>query len=215
MHDPASHAPPSEAEETANTISHGIGALLAVAALVVMVVAAARTGDPWKITAVSVHGASLVLLFTTSTVYHYASSPDAKALLRILDHSAIYLLIAGSYTPFTLVTLRGPLGWTLFGVVWGLAVVGIVAKAKWIGRFEWVSTALYVGMGWLGVLAAGPLVEVLDPAGIRWLLAGGFFYTGGVGFFVWEALRYHHLIWHLFVIAGAACHFVAVLLYVV
>ena len=215
MHEATADEHLSNTEETANIISHGIGVLLAIAALVVMVVKASATGDPWKITAVSVYGASLILLCSTSTVYHYADHPESKKFLRILDHSAIYVLIAGSYTPFTLVTLRGPMGWTLFGILWGLALAGIAFKSMWTGRYEWLSTALYVIMGWLGVIAVGPILQLLAPAAIGWLLAGGLFYTGGVVFFLWEKLPYHHLIWHLLVLAGAACHFVAVLLYVI
>ncbi len=205
---------PTRGEEIANSISHGIGAALAVAGLVVMVVFASLGGDPWRIVALSIYGASLVVLFLTSTLYHSFRKPKVKALFRIFDHSAIYLLIAGTYTPFTLVTLRGPWGWSLFGTVWGLAVLGIVYKAMWLGRFEWISTGLYVVMGWLGVVAARPILSVLDPAGVGWLLGGGVFYTAGVIFFAWEKMPYNHLVWHLFVLAGAACHFVAILRYV-
>jgi len=206
--------PLTSGEETANIVSHGIGLVLAIVALVMLVVKASVGGDPWRIVAMSVYGSTLVLLFAASTLYHSAREPRLRRLLRILDHSSIYLLIAGTYTPFTLVTLRGPWGWSLFGIVWGMAAAGIFYKAYWLGRNAWVSTALYVAMGWLGLVAAGPIISTLDPAGLAWLLGGGLLYTGGVVFFLWERLPFHHLIWHLFVLGGAICHFIAVLLYV-
>jgi hemolysin III len=203
------------AEELANSITHGIGAALGVAALTVLVVYASLAGDPWRIVSTSVYGASLVLLFLASTLYHSFRKPRVKYVFQVLDHAAIFLLIAGTYTPFALVTLRGPWGWTLFGIVWGLAVLGIAFEAGWMGRFPRLSTALYLLMGWVGVLVVWPLWQTLPLGGWGWLVAGGLAYTVGVVFFAWERLPYHHTLWHLFVLAGAACHFFAVFGYVV
>jgi len=194
-------------EELASMITHAIGALLSVAALVVMVVVS--LGDPYRVVSASIFGGTLVLLYGASTVYHSFSTPRLKSFLQILDHACIYLLIAGSYTPLTLVTMRGPWGWSLFGIVWSLAVAGVILKATTRGKRETVlSTVLYLAMGWLVVIALGPLVRSLPPAGLAWLVAGGVCYTLGVGFFAWGRLRYNHAIWHLFVIAGSACHVV-------
>lgn len=198
-------------EERAHALTHGAGALLGALGLAWLVVLAAGHGDPWRVVSVSVYGASLVALFTASAAYHSARHPDTRRLLRIVDHASIYLLIAGSYTPFTLVTLRGPWGWSLFGVVWGAAALGVAAKTVFTGRYEALSIALYVLMGWSGVVAALPLIERLPEGGLPWLVAGGLAYTGGVVFYAWERLPYNHLWWHLAVLAGAACHFFAVL----
>ena len=212
---PATIRVQSAAEELANSITHGIGAALGVAALTVLVVYASLAGDPWRIVATSVYGASLVLLFLASTLYHSFRKPRVKYVFQVLDHAAIFLLIAGTYTPFALVTLRGPWGWTLFGIVWGLAVLGIAFEAGWMGRFPRLSTALYLLMGWVGVIVVWPLWQTLPLGGWGWLVAGGLAYTVGVVFFAWERLPYHHTLWHLFVLAGAACHFFAVFGYVV
>lgn len=204
----------SLAEEVANAISHGIGALAGIAALTVLVVFASLDGDPWRIVAVSIYGASLVLLFGASTVYHAIQNPPVKRIFWVMDHMAIYLLIAGTYTPFMLVTLRGPWGWSIFGVVWGLALIGLVYQAFFIGRFPWVSVALYVAMGWVGIIAAWPIVTSLPLAGVGLVLLGGVLYTIGVAFFRWHSLPFHHLIWHLFVLGGATAQFLAVWWYV-
>lgn len=189
-------------------ITHALGAALSVAALVVMVVCAG--GDAFRIVAAAVFGTTLVLLYTSSAIYHSFSSPRLKNFFQILDHSCIYLLIAGSYTPLALISLRGPWGWSLFGTVWFLAFAGVVLKSVLRkNREAWWSTALYVAMGWLVVVAAGPLLRSLPPAGLAWLVAGGLCYTLGVVFFVWQRLRFNHAIWHLFVLAGSACHVVA------
>jgi len=203
----------SKGEEIANAVSHGIGAVLAIAGLVGLVAVAARRGDPWAVVSSAVFGTTLVLLYTASTLYHAIPHPGAKRILRILDHSAIYLLIAGTYTPFTLGPLRGPWGWALFGVVWTGAVAGVVFKSVAIGRAPILSTGLYVLMGWSVVFAFGPLVRVLAPGGVALLVAGGVAYTAGLVFFAWERLRYGHFVWHLFVLAGSVCHYFAVLLY--
>lgn len=200
-------------EEIANSVTHGAGLLASIAALVLLVVWAAATGDPWRITAASVYGATLVLLYATSTLYHALPTARVKVLFQRLDHAAIYLLIAGTYTPFVLVTLRGGWGWSLFGVVWGLAILGVVFKSVFGVRLAVLSTVLYVVMGWLVLIAAAPLAAALPPGGVRWLVAGGVLYTVGVVFFAWNRLRYSHAVWHLFVLAGSAAHFCAVAQY--
>ena len=202
------------AEEVASSITHAAGGLLAVAALTLMVAVAARGGDARRVVAVGVYGATLVFMYVASTAYHLVRPPRAKRVLRILDHASIYLLIAGTYTPVTLVSLRGGWGWSLFGVVWGLALVGVVLKAFFVDRHEVLSTSLYVAMGWIVLVAAKPLLASLPPAGVAWLLGGGLAYTAGVAFFVWDLLPFNHAIWHLFVVAGSVCHFFCVLLYV-
>ena len=196
-------------EEIANSITHGVGAALSVAGLVVMVVVAALRGTSWHVVACAVYGASLVLLYLSSTLYHGLANGRAKRLFQILDHSSIYILIAGTYTPFTLVTLRGAWGWAMFGVIWTLAVVGIVFKCFFIGQWRVLSTTVYVLMGWFAVVAIRPLLRALPWQGFLWLLAGGLFYTVGVVFFAWRR-KYSHTIWHLFVLAGSGCHFFAV-----
>ena len=204
----------SPGEELANTITHGVALLASLAALPVLVVAAARRGDSWQVIATAIFGATLILLYLASTLYHVLPSPRAKQVLRVIDHSAIYLLIAGTYTPFTLGVLRGPWGWTLFGTIWALALFGVAAKWSIGFRYPRLSTALYVAMGWLVVVAVRPLVAHVAPAGLAWLLAGGLCYTGGVVFYATDTrMRYGHAIWHLFVMAGSACHFAAVLGY--
>jgi len=202
-------------EEVAHAVTHGVGLLAAIAGLVILLVEAAATRDPWRITACAVYASTLVLLYGTSTLYHALSATRARAILRVLDHSAIFLLIAGTYTPFALVSLRGPWGWTLLGIVWGLAALGITAKAVFGTRWPVFSTVIYVGMGWVVVVAVKPLVAHVPPAAIAWLLAGGIAYTGGVVFYAWTKLRFSHAIWHLFVLAGSVCHYVAVIRYVV
>lgn len=202
-------------EEWANTLTHGLGVVLSVAGLVAMVVKSAQYGDGWQITSTAIFGVTLVLLYTASTAYHAAKTDRMKLLLRKCDHAAIFLLIAGSYTPFVLVTLRGPWGWSLFGVVWGLAVVGVGLKFWFAGRFRYVSTGIYLGMGWLVVIAIKPLLAALSKAGFIWLLVGGGCYTFGAAFYLWKRLRYHHAIWHGWVLAGSVCQWIAVYGYVI
>jgi hemolysin III len=202
-------------EEVAHSVTHGIGLLGAVAGLFLLVVLAAATHDPWRITACAIYASTLVLLYGTSTLYHALSATRARNVFRVLDHSAIYLLIAGTYTPFALVSLRGPWGWTLLAIVWSLALAGVTMKAVFGARWPIISTALYIAMGWVVIIAVKPLVAHVPPAGIAWLVAGGLAYTGGVVFYAWTKLRYSHAIWHLFVLAGSACHYIAVVLYVV
>lgn len=203
----------SVGEEIANAVSHGVGLLLAVIAALVLVVAAVQRSEA-ELVGASIFGTTMVLMYLTSTLYHALPMNRAKRLFRILDHGAIFLLIAGTYTPFTLGPLRGAWGWTLLGSVWTLAVAGVVIKAIGGLRYPKLSTTLYITMGWLVILAIEPLRLKLPVAGFYWLLGGGIAYTAGIAFFAPKRLRYSHFVWHLFVIAGTACHFAAVLLYV-
>ncbi|MBI2516514.1 MAG: hemolysin III family protein [Opitutae bacterium] len=201
-------------EEIAHAVTHGIGAVLCVAGLVLLVVAAVQRGDAWHVTSAAIYGATLVLLYTASTLYHSLPGERAKRLLQKFDHAAIYLLIAGTYTPFTLVTLRGPWGWSLFGVIWGLALIGVVLKLRAVGRRDVLSTVLYVVMGWLVLIALKPLVAALPGSGLGWLVAGGVCYTVGALFYLWERLPYNHAVWHVWVLGGSVCHWAAVYGYV-
>ena len=205
--------PPTRGEEIANSITHGIGAALGIAGLVAIVLVSALHGSAVQMVAGIVYGTSLVLMYTSSTIYHALANNRAKRVFKILDHSSIYLLNAGTYTPVTLIALRGPWGWTLFGVVWGLCVCGIVFKSLWIGRLKVASTVVYVLMGWCAVLAIRPLLAALPWAGFVWLIAGGLCYTAGVAFYV-NSRRFAHSIWHLFVLAGSVCQYWAVFRYV-
>jgi len=202
-------------EEIANSITHGIGILLAIAALGILTAFAGAYGDVWHVVSVSIYSTTLVLLYTASTLYHSIQNPHAKDILQVLDHSAIYLLIAGTYTPFALVSLRGPWGWWLFGVIWGLAVLGVVFQLSLLRRWRAVSLCLYIGMGWVVVVAIKPLIASVATGGIVFLVLGGLAYTVGVLFYCWEKLKFHHAIWHLFVLAGSILHFFSVLFYVV
>lgn len=202
-------------EEIAHAVTHGIGAVLGVAGLVLLVVWAARFGNAWHVTSTAIFGATLVLLYTASTLYHSFRSERVKALLQKFDHAAIFLLIAGTYTPFMLVTLRGAWGWSLFGAVWGLAAVGVALKFWFAGRFRIVSTLVYLAMGWLVLLAIKPLIAALPRAGFIWLLAGGACYSAGTVFYLWKKLPYHHAVWHLWVLAGSVCHWIAVFGFVI
>ena len=200
-------------EECANTITHAAGVAFSIAGLVLLVVRAALYGDVWQVVSFSIYGSSLILLYLASTLYHGFRSKRAKELLRLFDHSAIYLLIAGTYTPFLLITLRGPWGWSLFGVIWGLALLGIAFKIIFGHKYEIVSTVFYILMGWVVIIAIKPLLAALPMAGFFWLLAGGLAYTAGVIFYAWEKLPFNHAIWHGFVLAGSFFHFFGVLFY--
>jgi hemolysin III len=205
---------PMDDGERLNSITHVVGAALAAAGGLALVVAAARGGDVWKIVSFSIYAATLLTLYLTSALYHSARGP-AKLLLRRLDHCAIYLLIAGSYTPFTLVSLRGPWGWSLFGIVWTLALVGIFQELCYAKGARVLSLLIYVVMGWVCVLGARPLIAALTWDGFLWLAAGGALYTGGIVFYVNDQRwRHSHGVWHLFVLGGSGCHFGAVALYV-
>jgi len=198
-----------------NSITHGLGVLLGIAGLVVLVVLAARRGHAVHVVSCSVYGATLILLYLVSTLYHALRQGRAKDLFQILDHSAIFILIAGTYTPFTLVNLRGPWGWSLFGTVWGLALVGIFFKILSKRRFSTLSIGIYVAMGWLVIVAVKPLFASLPIRGIGWILAGGLCYTGGLYFYAKGRIRFYHAIWHVAVLAGSAFHYVAVMGYVI
>ena len=203
------------AEEISHAITHGVGLLLSIAGLVVLIVFDSLRGDAWHVVSVSVYGATLVLLYSASTFYHALPAPRAKNVFRTLDHAAIYVLIAGTYTPFVLVNLRGGWGWALFGVVWGLAVLGIVLEAVAKQRVRVLSVILYLGLGWLIAIAVKPLMQSVEPGGLVLLVAGGLAYSVGVVFYGWKRLPYHHAVWHLFVMAGSLFHFFAVLFYVI
>lgn len=197
-------------EELLNSMSHGIGAALSVAGMVVLIVAAAGAGDAWKVVSFSVFGASLTMLYLSSTLYHGFRRPGLKRLFKMLDHCSIYLLIAGSYTPFLLVNMRGPVGWTMFGVIWSLALAGIVMKLVYGHRFKALRVTIYLAMGWLIVLASTDLAASLNDVGLYLTIAGGVVYTTGVIFYLAHRIPYNHAIWHLFVVGGSACHFYAV-----
>ncbi len=200
-------------EEIANSVSHGVGLIAAVVAVPFLIVAAVDGGEAAAIVGVSIFGLTLVLLFLSSTLYHAVTHPAAKPVLRIIDHVAIYLLIAGTYTPLTLGVLRGGWGWALFGIVWGLGLAGVILKLVAGVRYPRLSVGLYIAMGWLVVIAIKPLWDSLPVGGLLWLLAGGVAYTVGVVFYASTRLRYAHLVWHLCVLAGATCHFIAILKY--
>jgi hemolysin III len=201
-------------EEIANAITHGVGIVASIVALVILVVVARLYGTPLDVVSVSVYGATLVLLYTASTLYHSLSGTRAARVFKVIDHAAIYLLIAGTYTPFTLVTLRGPWGLSLFLVVWTLAAIGVSLEAFWVLRPKWVSSLVYLGMGWLVIVAINPLLAALPPAGLKLLVAGGLCYTLGTIFYVLKKVPYMHAVWHMWVLAGSVCHFLAVVLFV-
>ncbi|KGX91574.1 hemolysin D [Pontibacillus halophilus JSM 076056 = DSM 19796] len=204
----------SKREEVANAITHGIGAVLSVAALVLLVVYASLNGNAWQIVAVSIYGASMLTLYVSSTLVHAFRPGKWKDLFEIFDHASIYLFIAGTYTPLLLVVLRGTLGWTLFGIVWGIALVGVVFKVFFVKRFVVLSTVFYLLMGWIIVIAWGPLTETFPFGGMVYLVVGGVLYSIGTIFYVWRSFQFHHAVWHLFVIAGTVMHFFAVFLYI-
>jgi hemolysin III len=205
----AAAAPYSRTEELAHSLTAGLGIVACVFAIPWL--AWVSFDDPWRLGTGLVFGISALAMFVTSVIYHWASRPELKVKLRKLDHSAIYLLIAGTYTPFSLIAMERTWGWSLFGVVWAIAVFGIIAKNMVGFRYPKLSVALYVGMGWIAMIGIKPLAEGLTGAELAWMLAGGVFYTAGVPFYVWKSRKYTHAVWHLFVLAGVACHFVAVL----
>jgi hemolysin III len=197
-------------EEIVNAVTHGVGVLLSIGGGATLITLTAIFAGAREVVAVAVFVGTLVLLYAASTLYHAVQHPPLKGRLKILDHCSIFLLIAGTYTPFTIVGLKGGWGWSLFGVVWGMAVLGVVAKLFFTGRFAILSTAAYVAMGWLAVIAFVPLTRELTPAALHWLIAGGVVYTAGTVFYHNRRVPYAHAIWHLFVLAGSICHFTAV-----
>lgn len=200
-------------EEIANSVSHGVGLLAALAAAPILIVAAVWRGGAASIVGASVFAATVVVLYSASTLYHALPESGAKRVFQVLDHGAIFLLIAGTYTPFTLGVLRGAWGWTLFGLVWGLALIGVALKAAGGVRYPVLSTGLYLAMGWLVLIAVKPMWDRVPMWGLFWLLAGGLAYTVGVAFFAAKRVPYGHFVWHLFVLVGTVCHFIAVLRY--
>jgi hemolysin III len=201
----------SKEEELSNSITHGIGALLSIAALVILIVFASLDGNAWHFVSFTLFGVTMLLLYTSSTFVHALRPGRAKDVFEILDHSSIYFFIAGTYTPFLFIAVKGTLSWTLFGIVWGLAVAGTVFKSYFVKRFLITSTILYVVMGWLIVFAWNDLVLNLHPNGLVLLVAGGMSYTVGAIFYMWRGFRHHHAVWHLFVLGGTVCHFFSVL----
>lgn len=209
----------SVTEEISHSAIHAIGSHLGAAMLALMVVFGAQSGTqvPWKVVSGAIFGASVILLYTVSSVYHAVTNPRAKKILEICDHMAIYFLIAGSYTPFTLVTLRAAhpaIAWTIFGIVWGLTVIGVVFKVFMTGKLRILSTVAYIGMGWIVIFAVKPLLATLPFAGFVWLMIGGGLYTLGTVFYLWRIMPFHHAVWHLFVLGGTICHFFCVFFYV-
>ena len=202
-------------EEVANSITHGIGLILAIAGLAILIAFASRFGNAWHVVSCTIFATTLIMQYAFSTLYHSIQIPRAKSIMRVLDHSAIFLLIAGTYTPFMLVNLRDTWGWTLFGVVWTLALLGVLFQVSLLRRWQGISLSLYIGMGWVVVVAIKPMLDAVAPGGLILLLLGGLAYTSGVGFYLWKSLRYHHAIWHGFVLAGSILHFFAVLFYVI
>ncbi|SET44963.1 hemolysin III family protein [Paenibacillus sp. NFR01] len=203
----------SRKEEVANAVTHGIGTALSVVALVLLVVFASLKGTAWHVVSFSIYGTTMLLLYLNSTLLHSLREGRAKDLFEIFDHSSIYLFIAGTYTPFMLVAIRGPLGWSLFGVIWGIALFGMLFKAFFVKRFLFISTIFYIAMGWLIVIAWHPLTAVVASGGMTLLVAGGILYTLGTIFYVWRGFPFHHAVWHTFVLAGSVTHFFAVLIY--
>lgn len=199
-------------QELLNSLTHGLGTVLSIVGKVVLIIAASRQGDPWKVVAFSIFGASMILLYSASTLYHSVRTPRLKQLFKTTDHCAIFILIAGTYTPFTLVSLRGPLGWTLLGIIWGLALSGVILKMSYGNRYKAIRIAIYLAMGWLIVLASPSLASNLSTIALSLTVIGGIVYTFGVLFYLADRRPYMHAIWHLFVIGGTACHFSAIYL---
>lgn len=214
-HPPAKQTTPSYTtrEEIANSLTHGLGAVLSLVGLILLITLAIRAGDPLRVVSFSIYGGSLVLLYLASTLYHAFQQPRLKNVFKVIDHTSIYVLIAGSYTPFLLVGLRGSLGWTLLGIIWGLAVLGVSFKAFFIQRFQKLSVLTYVLMGWLCVVAGREMLANIPAGALIWLASGGVVYTLGVIFYLLKSVRYSHTIWHLFVLGGSLCHYFAVLFY--
>lgn len=202
-------------EEIAHAITHGIGALLSIAGLVLLIVFSSLKGNPWLIVSVTVFGSTMLLMYLASTIVHSLPEGKWKDIFQIFDHSSIYLFIAGSYTPFLLVTLRNEIGWVLFGIIWGIALIGVIFKIFFVKKFLVLSTLFYILMGWLIVLVWEPLTMVMDGTGLMLLVIGGLFYTVGAVFYVWRRIPYHHAIWHLFVLAGSTFHFFSIFYYVI
>ncbi|MFP7734902.1 PAQR family membrane homeostasis protein TrhA [Priestia aryabhattai] len=201
-------------EEIANAITHGIGAVLSIVGLTLLIVLSSLEGTPWHVISFTIYGVTMLLLYVSSTLVHSFPEGKAKDLFEIFDHSSIYLFIAGTYTPFLFIAVKGTIGWTLFGIVWGIALAGIVFKAFFVKKFLFISTILYVFMGWMIVFAWDSLTQNIAHQGIVLLVVGGVLYTIGAVFYVWRGFRFHHMIWHIFVLGGTVLHFLAIILYV-
>ena len=204
----------SPLEETANIVSHAVGLILSVAALVVLLVRASLYGNAWHVVGAGIFGVSLISLYAASTCYHSAKNPKLRSRLRIVDHATIFVLIAGTYTPFTLVTLKGSTGWIIFGASWGMALTGITLKLFFTGKYDVISTVIYVFMGWIIVFAITPLINNLSSSGLFWLIAGGIAYTTGAILYSIKKIKFNHAIFHMFVLLGSLCHFISVYFYV-
>ncbi|MFK8010575.1 MAG: hemolysin III family protein [Marinicellaceae bacterium] len=204
----------SDIEEYINISTHGLAFILAIPALILLIIKAVNYGTAWHVVSFSIYGSSMILLYLASTIYHASKAPVMRRRMKVFDHAAIYLLIAGTYTPYTLVTLNGTIGWTLFGISWGLAAIGITLKIFYTGKFTIISTLAYVVMGWLIVFAINPLKENLSDGGLDWLIAGGISYTVGALLYAIHQLKFNHAIFHVFVVMGSVCHFISVYFYV-
>lgn len=201
-------------EEISHSITHGIGTALSIAGLIISVVMAARTGEAIKVVSFAIFGASMTILYAASTLYHFCNNEKIKNFFRYFDHVSIFLLIAGTYTPIALILLKGAWGWTLFGLVWGFALAGIIYQIFFLNRFKWISICIYLGIGWLAIVVIKPLIEVMPLGLFMWILTGGLCYTLGTVFYLKE-IKYFHFIWHLFVIAGTVCHFFGLIFYLI
>jgi len=200
-------------EEIANSITHGVGAALSIAAMVILIFIASQYRDAWRIVSFAIYGSSLFMLYLASTLYHAFTHEKTKQFFRLMDHSSIFLLIAGTYTPPTLIAMRGVWGWTLFGLIWAMAVGGLIFEIIFIGRYKLISVGIYVAMGWLAIIAIKPMIEMLPEGMMKWIVLGGLFYTFGIIFYIWKKIPYNHAVWHLFVMAGSAMHFFGMLFY--
>lgn len=201
-------------EEVVNAITHGVGVLLSIAALVFLIIFSVQKGSPWHVVISVIYGVSMLLLYVSSTLVHSFPEGKTKDIFEIFDHSAIYIFIAGTYTPIMLLVIQGSLGWTLLGIIWGVAIIGVVFKAFYVKKFLFLSTILYIAMGWMIVIVWGPLSATMPTAGIHLLIAGGLLYTFGAIFYVWRAFPFHHAVWHVFVLGGSVTHFFAILFYI-
>ncbi|KGA97332.1 hemolysin D [Alkalihalobacillus alcalophilus ATCC 27647 = CGMCC 1.3604] len=204
----------SKSEEIANAITHGIGAILSVAALVLLIVFSSLYGTAWHIVSFTIYGVTMLLLYISSTLLHSLPKGKGKDVFEILDHASIYLFIAGTYTPLMFIVVQGSLGWTIFGIVWGLAITGIVFKVYFVKRYLFVSTLFYIAMGWLVIVAINPIIEGLPAMGLYLLVGGGLSYTIGTIFYMWRGFKFHHAIWHLFVLVGSIMHFFLIFFFV-
>ena len=198
-------------EEIINSITHGVGFFLSIAGLSILVILSVHKGDPWKITAFSIYGATLIIMFLNSTLYHGITHSKIKHFFQKLDHSSIFILIAGTYTAITLTAMRGTWGWTLFGIIWGLAISGIIFKLIFFGRYKKINMAIYLIMGWMILIAIKPLILMVPSPTLLWIIIGGLFYTIGTIFYAWQSLSYNHVIWHVFVLGGSVSHFIGML----